>query len=72
MEICSQITQIIRGVFSVFNITNQTSKSERNDQGRPILEFVDKLHTLYRVFIQYLILLSKHQNVKGMTTEGRY
>jgi len=72
MEICRQITQIIQGVFSVFNITNQPSKCERNDHGRPIWKFIDKLHKLYGVFFQYSILLTKHQKVKGMTKEGRY
>jgi len=53
IKMCRQITQIIQGVYSVFNITNQASKSERNDNGRPKLQFIDKLHKLYRVFIQY-------------------
>jgi hypothetical protein len=60
IQICKQITHIVQGVYSVY-YEYPTVKSERNDHERSILKFIEKVHVLYRVLIQNIVLLSTHE-----------
>lgn len=71
IKVYKQITHIMWCVYSVCDITDQTFKSERNDHKTSLLRFVNKLHVLYRGFIQYVRLPIKHQKVKRMTKQLR-